>query len=297
MKPSGVPTTFIITRQFGVSWRIITPEFFRALGVPVLAGRVFNEGDLMDRQLVAMVSESFVERYWPGETGIGKIFGFQNEFRTIVGVVRDIKVRGLERTSEPQMYLPSSQMIRPVGGLYPPRDLLIRTSGDAYALIPRVREIVRQLDAEQPVSNIRMLTDVIANQTSNRRAQLYMLGALALVAVLLTGVGIHGLLAYTVAQRTQEIGVRLALGAEPANVARMIIGEATRLSIWGAVPGFLLAYSAALSMRALLFGVEPADPLTIVAGVVVVVVVTIAGAIVPALRAVRVSPLLAMRAD
>jgi putative ABC transport system permease protein len=211
--------------------------------------------------------------------------------------VRDIKVRGLERTNEPQLYLPSSQVTQPIGGLYVPKDLLIRTSAPLGSMATSVRQIVRQVDPEQPVSDIRLLSEVVSNQMTTRRAQLNVLGALAFVALLLTGVGIHGLLAYTVAQRSHEIGVRLALGAEPTNVARMIVGEAARLAMWGAVPGLLLAYAAGRAMNALLFGVGPGDPATIAAGVTVVMLVTVAGSMIPALRAVRVSPMLAMRAE
>jgi len=138
---------------------------------------------------------------------------------------------------------------------------------------------------------------VVEGQTADRRAQLHVLSALAAVALLLTGIGIHGLLAFMVAQRSREIGVRLALGAEPARVARMIVGEAARLALVGIIPGVLVAYAAARAMSALLFGIPPGDPLTLASGAVVVVLATLAGSLAPALSAVRVSPLVAMRAD
>jgi ABC-type antimicrobial peptide transport system permease subunit len=137
----------------------------------------------------------------------------------------------------------------------------------------------------------------VAQQTADRRAQLRILSALAIVALLLTGIGIHGLLAFMVAQRAREIGVRLALGAEPGRVARMIIGEAARLALLGGIPGVLVAYWAARAMRALLFGIPPGDPLALTGGAILVVLVTLAGALAPAFRAVRVSPLVAMRSD
>jgi ABC-type antimicrobial peptide transport system permease subunit len=153
------------------------------------------------------------------------------------------------------------------------------------------------VDPEQPISNVRLLSDVVAEQTADRRAQLRILSALAAVALLLTGIGIHGLLAFMVAQRAREIGVRLALGAEPSRVARMIVGEAARLALFGGIPGVLVAYAAARGMSALLFGIPPGDPLTLTSGTLVVILVTLVGALAPALAAVRVSPLLAMRAD
>jgi ABC-type antimicrobial peptide transport system permease subunit len=138
---------------------------------------------------------------------------------------------------------------------------------------------------------------VISEQTADRRAQLRVLGALAAVALLLTGVGIYGLLAFIVAQRSREIGVRLALGAAPQRAAQMIVGEAVRLALLGGIPGVLVAYAAARAMSALLFGIPPTDPLTLTSGVLVVLIATIAGALGPALSAVKVSPLLAMRAE
>jgi ABC-type antimicrobial peptide transport system permease subunit len=132
---------------------------------------------------------------------------------------------------------------------------VIRAPSQGLALLPAVREIVRRVDVEQPVSSVRMMSDVVEGQTETRTAQLRVLGALALLALLLAGVGIHGLLAFTVAQRGREIGVRLALGAQPSLVARMVVSEAARLTILGIVPGLIGAWVAARAMRALLFGV------------------------------------------
>jgi predicted permease len=288
-------------RLSGVSWRFITPGFFSTLGVPVLSGRDFEEADRLDRPLVAMVSESFVERYWSGQNPLGKTFRIATRdstispWRTVVGIVRDIKVRGLERTSEPQLYLPAGQMPAVVGGLYDPKDLVIRTRAASTTLVPAIREIIRQADPEQPISEVRLLSDVVERQTASRRAQLQVLGALTLVALLLTGVGIHGLLAFLVAQRSREIGVHLALGASPGRVARMVVSEAGRWTLIGCVPGLLLAYGAARAMNALLFGLGPGDPVTFGIGLAVVVVVALAGSLLPAFHAVRINPLVAMR--
>jgi len=144
---------------------------------------------------------------------------------------------------------------------------------------------------------VQTLDDVVAGETATRRAQLRVLGALAAIALLLSGVGIYGLLAFTVAQRSREIGVRLALGAEPSSVARMIVSKAMKLTLVGLVPGVLAAYAAALGMRALLFGVAPADPATILGTVVLVCLMTLAGSLVPVLRAVRVNPMLVLRSE
>ena len=284
-------------RSEAVSFRYVTPQFFSVLGIPIVRGRVVEEGDRLGRPAVAVVSESFVDRYWPNDNPIGKTFRVRGQEVTVVGVVRDIKVRGLERTSEPQLYRAAAQAPALMGGLQVPKDLVIRTAGPPETLIPAVRDVIRRVDPEQPVSDVRLLSDVVSGQTADRRAQLGVLSALAVLALLLTGTGIYGLLAFMVAQRSREIGVRLALGAEPRRVARMIVGEAGRLALLGGVPGVLVAYAAARAMRAILFGIAPSDPLTLAAGALVVIVVTLAGSLAPAFRAVRVSPMVAMRTD
>jgi len=157
--------------------------------------------------------------------------------------------------------------------------------------------VIRRVDPEQPISNVRLLRDVVEGQTTDRRAQLHVLVALASLALLLTAIGIYGLLAFMVSQRSREIGVRLALGAEPARVARMVVSDAARIALIGGIPGVLAAYAAARAMNALLFGIAPSDPLTLAGGLVVVMTATIVGSLGPALSAVRVSPLVAMQSE
>jgi ABC-type antimicrobial peptide transport system permease subunit len=206
-------------------------------------------------------------------------------------------VRGLERTSEPQMYLPTSRAPETSIVIYDPKDLVIRTSGPPMALLPAVREIVRTVDPNQPISDVMTLTDLLAAQTAPRRAQIRVLSALAAVALLLAALGLHGLLAYSVAQRGQEIGVRLALGELPSRVARRIVWDGMRLVILGALPGLLLAYGAARYMSSMLFGVTPTDPITVGLTLALCGLVAVIGSALPAARAVRVSPLTAMRAE
>jgi predicted permease len=283
-------------RASPVSIRLVTPQFFTTLGIPLVQGRGFEDGDRFGRPLVAVVSETFAQHYWPGETPLARTFLTRGREYAVVGVVRDIKVRGLERISEPQLYV-SALQAGPVGGLYDPKDLVIRAGTAASTLLPVVRDVVRGVDPQQPISEVHLLSDVINGQTADRRAQLRVLIALAVVALLLTGIGIHGLLAFMVAQRSREIGVRLALGAEPRSVARMIVGEAGRLALLGGIPGLLGAYVAARAMSLLLFGIPPSDPLTLAGGVLLVMAVTVVGSLVPAARAVRVNPLEAIRAE
>lgn len=284
-------------RVGGVSHRWVTPQYFQAMGIPLLRGRDVEEGDTADREWVAVVSASFGERYWPGQNPLGKTFTHLDHARTIVGVVGDVRVRGLERTSEPQMYLPARQTPEGMPANFDPKYLVVRHAGNVQALLSPLRQIIRAADSEQPISDVRPMEAVLAGDTATRRAQIEVLAVLAAVAVLLSGVGIYGLLAYTVAQRAQEIGVRLALGAEPAAVGRMIFADGMRLAIIGIVPGVLGAYAAGRGMSALLFGIAPSDPVTFAAAVGVALLIALAGSAVPALRAVRVTPMAVLRAE
>src|SRR6185436_17407826 len=269
-------------RREGVSHRWVSPQYFKTMGIPLDRGRDVEDGDRGDRAWVAVVSASFAERYWLGQDPIGKTFRHLDTTRTVVGVVGDIKVRGLERTSEPQMYLPAAQAPDPFPGGFDPKDLVIRHSGQQQALVSAVRQIVHSIDADRPISNVRAMTDIIAGETASRRGQLQVLGVFAIVAVLLSAVGIYGLLAYTVSQRSQEIGVRLALGANPARVGRMILADGMPLALFGIAPGVLGAYVAARGMSALLFGIAPGDPATFATAVAVALLTVFAGTLVPA---------------
>jgi predicted permease len=280
-----------------VSHRWVTPQYFKTMGIPLRRGRDIEESDTGDRGWVAVVSASFVERYWPGQDPIGKTFRHLDQTRTVVGVVGNVRIRGLERNPEPQMYLPAPQAPDDFPAIFDAKDLVIRHSGQAEALMSAVREVVRAADPEQPISDVRSMEEVLAGDTAPRRAQLQVLGVLAALAIVLAGVGIYGLLAYTVSQRSQEIGVRLALGADPARVGRMIFADGMRLALIGIVPGVVGAYLAARGMTALLFGVTPGDPATFAAAVGATLVMTFAGSVVPALRAVRVTPMSVLRAE
>jgi predicted permease len=280
--------------EYSVSRRYVTPQFFSTLGIPLIAGRDLEDADGQGAR-VAVVSRSFADRYWPRQDPLGRTFLFQNEPRTVVGVVGDIRVRGLERSSEPQMYVPSMHVNDSFLTIYDPKDLVIRASGPLTTLLPAVRDIIRRVDPDQPISDVMTLADLLAQQTAPRRAQVRVLAALAALALLLAGLGIHGLLAYTVAQQRHDIAVRLALGAAPARMARRVVRDAMMIMLIGIIPGLLLALAAASSMRAMLFGVPPLDPATFALAVAVCAIMAITGAWLPARRAVRISPMSVMR--
>ncbi|MGH9722120.1 MAG: ABC transporter permease [Bryobacteraceae bacterium] len=279
------------------SLRMVTPGFFATMGIPLRAGRDVSESDTRESLSVAVVSESFVRRYWPRENPLGRRFGFGLSERTIVGVAGDIRVRGLVANSEPQVYLPYKQI--PDGGLiwYAPKDLAIRTSMDAGALLPAVRRIIRSADPEQPISDVQTMAEIVEADTGPRRVQVRVLGVFAAVAFLLAGIGLHGLLSFTVAQRSQEIGVRMALGAQPGDILRMVLRESFVLAAAGVVLGGALGFAAGRWMEALLAGVKPGDAATFGSAAGLCLLMTALGSLLPAVRSVRVDPVSAIRAE
>jgi predicted permease len=282
---------------YSVSRRYITPGLLAALGVPLTQGRDFNDADVNDSARVGVISQALANRHWPSGDPLGRTFLFRGEEWSVIGVVGDMKVRGLERESEPQLYLPSTTVPEGPLDFYDPKDLVIRAGDAVDDLLPAVRRIVREVDPDQPISDVITLNDLLAGQTAPRRAQVQVLMALAVLALLLSGIGIHGLLAYTVAERKQEIGVRLALGAKPEAIASAIARAGAITVFLGMIPGLVLAYVAGRYMSSMLFGVPVGDVPTVAVTVALCAVAAVSGALLPALRAVRMSPMTVMRGE
>jgi predicted permease len=279
------------------SLRFVTPGFFATLGVPVRLGRDVAEADAQQAPFVAVVSESFARRYWPGRDPLGERFKMAFDERTVVGVVGDVKVRGLERQSEPQVYLPHRQVKDGWMTGYAPKDLVIRSSIEPGTLLASVRRILKKADPELPISDVRTLQEILDADTGPRLAQVRVLAVFAALSLSLAGLGIYGLLSYAVSQRIPEIGLRLALGAQPSSIRRMILRDGARLAAAGSALGLFLAYAAGRSMQALLAGVTPGDPVAFGGGLALAMLATIVGSLVPALRALRVDPTVALRAE
>jgi predicted permease len=279
-----------------VSLRFATPQFFSTLGIPLREGRDIAEMDTREGLFVAVVSESFAKRHWPKENAIGKRFSVAFSERMVVGVVGDVRVRGLEQSSEPQVYLPSGQV--PDSSLvgYFPKELVIRSAA-AASLLPAVRRIISGVDPEQPISDVRTMTEIIADETAPRVTQLRLLGMLSAIALLIAGIGIHGLLTFTVSRRSQELGVRRALGEQAGSIVRRVLREGMALALAGVVIGVALAYPFARGMGALLVGVRPSDPMTIAAAAALCFATAIIGCLRPAIRAARVDPISALRGE
>jgi predicted permease len=279
------------------SMRFVTPGYFATMSVPIRAGRDVSDSDTMTSEFVAVVSESLVRRYWPDGDAVGRRFNFATKDRTIVGVVADVRVRGLERDSEPQVYLPHRQVDDGWFWGYTPKYLVVSAQVPLGPLAAPIRGIIQRVDPQQPVSDLRSMRAIVLKQTAPRSVQARVLAGFAFVALLLAAIGIHGVLAFAVSQRTPEIGVRIALGAQRRDILVMVTAQGLRLVVAGLVPGLILAYLAGRSLETLLVGVAPADPSTFAVAAAVTAVMAIAGTLLPTLRAVRIDPLRALRAE
>jgi predicted permease len=279
------------------SLRFLTPGYFDALSIPIRQGRDFTRSDTFDSPFVAIVSESFARRYWPDGDVIGRRFTISFFERTIVGVAADVRVRGLESESEPQVYVPNTQIRDGWMMFYWPKDLLVRTTAQPLSLVPQLRRVLSNVDPDVPVSHVQTLENILVRETAPRRTQMTVLGLFAAMALLLAGIGVHGLLSFAVSQRQREIGVRIALGAPRHAVVRLVAGESVILAVIGAAFGMGFAYAAGRYFESILAGVRPADPVTFAVAAVFTGVIAVSGSLVPTLRAIRVDPCTALRAD
>jgi len=273
----------------------VTPDFFRALRIPFVAGRTFTEVELQGNSNVAVVSENVVKRFWPAEDPIGKRIkrgreGSDSPWLTIVGVVNEMKYRDLpdNRTEDPDLFLPFSERQQTF-------TLLVRTSGDPSSLTGSVRSVLREAEPGIVTYGINTMSGLVARETSQRRFTSWLMGIFAGSALLLAMIGIYGVMAYTVTQRTQEIGIRVALGAARWDVLRLITGGGLRLVACGLAVGLTAALALTRWIDSLLYGIKPSDPLTFTAAGLVLMAVALFASLVPALRATRIAPAKALR--
>jgi predicted permease len=284
-----------MSEQPEVAVREISTEYLRAMRVPLLRGRDFSAADRTDGASVVLVSESMAKRFWPNEDPIGKrlvLSFYPGISREIIGIVGDVKLNDLaRRDAVPTLYNPLAQV---------PREsmtLVVRSKVPPAAMTAAVKSAVREIDAEQPVVDIATLDDVVRNSYSQQRFSMQLLAAFAAFALVLAGIGIYGVLAYTVRRRTREIGIRVALGARKADVAWMVLGQGMRLALAGLVIGTLLALGLTRLLAGLLFGVEPIDPLTFVAVTALLAGISLVACYLPARRAMRIAPMTALRLE
>jgi predicted permease len=274
-----------------ISRAIVGPNYFRTLRTSVISGREFTAADTVDSQLVAVVNQAFVDRYWPGEDAIGKQVTDGRDRFTIVGVARNAKYRLLTYPTEPVIYLPIYQAYRSTQDT----TVHLRTTGDPRTMASSVQETIHQLNPELPLFNVNPLSVTMQLGTLFGRVAATFAGSFGLLAMLLAAVGIYGVVAYSTRQRTREIGIRMALGAEKGGIYSLVLGQGFRLTLAGLVVGTALAVAFTRLLKAQLFGISETDAITFTSTGLLLAVVALLACHIPARRATRVDPMVALR--
>ncbi|MDX2044007.1 MAG: ABC transporter permease [Acidobacteriota bacterium] len=297
----GAATSFVIEGRPSVNGekepiadiRSVAANYFRTLAIPLRAGRVFTERDNETAPRVMIINEEMARRYWPNESPIGRRVTMKDWgdplTGEVVGVVGDVKSDGLDADLRPMIYWPFAQFPNNFN------NLVVRTAGDPLSVANAVKTAVWSVDAAQPLASLRTMEDVIANSIAPRRFNLLLLGSFAALALLLASVGIYGVMAYTVSQRTHEIGIRMALGASRRSVLRLILRQGLRLTGIGIALGLLAAMLLTRLLQSLLYGVSVTDPLTFAGVAFLLAAVSLLACWIPARRATKVDPLMALR--
>ncbi|HYE73497.1 MAG TPA: FtsX-like permease family protein, partial [Blastocatellia bacterium] len=279
-------------QQYNADFRRVNEDYLRALRIPLLRGREFTAQETQHSANVTLISERLAQSVFPNEDPIGKrlVMGLNQPIVfEIIGIVGDIRHRTLEGEPRATMYFPTVQ----VGG----SNLVIRVANNPIAMASIVRREVKAIDPEQPIAAIRTMEEVVGESVTTPRFRTWLLGLFALVALLLSAVGIYGVMAYSVAQRTNEIGIRMALGAQALDVLKLIIGQGLKLTLIGVGIGLAAAFGLTRLMRSLLFSVSATDPLTFIGIVLLLTVVALLACWIPARQATKVDPMLALRSE
>jgi putative ABC transport system permease protein len=278
------------------AFTIVSPRYFETMGTPLLSGRAFGDEDGTRSAKVIVVSEALARRLWPGESPIGKRLkqGWpesQSPWREVVGVVADVKFEGLAEVTPLQVYMPAAQE--------PTADyaIVVRSNAPPSTLEAPIEAAVRALDADVPVFTVRTMDRVIAASIRRERMSVVVLCLFAFVALTLASIGLYGLVAHGVTERTHEIGVRMALGARGGHVISLVIRQGLSMAIAGAAIGVVGALALSRSIRGLLFGVTPTDPATFITVILMLLGVATLACYIPALRATRVDPMRALRSE
>jgi len=278
-------------------WTAVRGDYFQAMGARLLRGRYFAPQDGPNSPLVAIIDERMARRYWTGEDAIGRRFqgqdarGQNDDWLTVVGIVADMRRSGLDKEPIPHVYEPNTQAI----GGYRTADLVVRVAGSAGALSSPLRAVVRESDRAALLSSVMTLQTELWDQLSPRRFQALLLSLFSLVALLLAGVGIYGVLGYSVTRRTHEIGIRMALGAHPREVARLVVKDGAKFAVIGLLIGVIGAAAITQFLKSLLFGIASTDPVTFVGVAVLLMATALLACYLPAQRAARVDPIVALR--
>jgi predicted permease len=286
-----------------IDQRAATADYFQAMEIPLVRGRLLSDGDDASAPLVAVVDANLALRFWPHRDAIGQRVAIDTlpnvkppapRWRTIVGVVGHVKHYGLDVEGREQIYFPHRQ---PLYGVFAPRDmtLAVRTSLDPASVTGAIREEVFAIDKSLPLYNIATMDQLVSNSIAQPRLNLSLIVAFAVLALALAAVGVYGVMAYAVTQRTQEFGIRMALGASPSDVLKQVFLEGGRLAALGLALGLIAALALTRLMASLLFGVKPNDPVTLGVAAALLAFVALIACYIPARRATRVDPLVALR--
>jgi putative ABC transport system permease protein len=289
-----------MAEQPEVDVRVISSGYISALQIPLLRGRDFDETDVAGRPPSTLISASLAKQFWPNENPIGKhiTLTFFGTVREVVGVVGDVKSDGLDQNRPPAMlYVPLGQLSAPTAGGWRSfsMTLVVRSSAKPASLVSAVSNAVHDVDRDIPVRNVLTMDELVTTSLSQQRFNLMLLSAFAVLALILAAIGIYSVLSYSVRRRVQEIGIRLALGARISDVLRMIVIEGMRPTLLGVTIGIVGALALGQVMSSLVYGVKPTDPLTFLAVAMVLAVVALSATIIPAYRAARVDPMVALR--
>jgi predicted permease len=285
-------------RQLAYSNFVVgSPGFFSAVGTPVLRGRDFLETDVLESAPVAIVNSAMAKKFWPGQDPVGQHVGLGSKrypLMTVVGVVADIKHLSFREEPGPEIYVPFTQKSYPS---LLTMQVVLRTKSDPAAMTASARDAIHSVDPDLPLAAVTTLDALVNTSMAQPRFSVLLLGAFAALALLLASIGLYGVISYSVAQRTQEIGIRMALGAQRGAVFAMVLREGIGLALFGIVIGVAVALAVTQALAAFLYGVRPADPLTFVTVSIVLLCVALAASYIPARRATRVDPMVALRHD
>jgi putative ABC transport system permease protein len=273
--------------------RCISTGYFKTLNIQLQKGRVFADSDDLNAPPMLIINETLARQYWPNQDPIGKrlVVGIQPGWREIVGVVKSVRHMGLDDELHPEIYFPVAQFP------WPDLTLVVRTNGDPPNFVAAVRNEVQAIDKDQPISNIHTMDELLARTVSQPRFNLLLLAIFAGVALSLAAVGIYGVMSYLVTQRMQEIGIRMALGAQARDVLRLIIGQGMRLALLGVSIGLASALALTRLLKALLFGVSTTDPLTFVVIGLALTLVALLACWIPAWRATKIDPIITLKCE
>jgi putative ABC transport system permease protein len=272
----------------------VSANYFEALGIRLIKGRWFTDSDTADKPRMTVINETLARQIWPGEDPIGKRLkqGFpeyQTPWREVIGVVADVKLEGVDQETRMQAYLPLAQ--EPVGFL----GLIVRTVGPPLSLAATVERSINAIDKDLPVFNIQSMDQLLGIDIAQQRLTMALLVGFAVLALLLAAIGIYGVIAYSVSQRTHELGIRIALGARNRDVLGLVLWQGMRLALIGVALGLIASFALTRLMRTLLFGVEATDPMTFVALSLLLAIVALVACWIPARRAAKVDPMVALR--